>query len=278
VRGIGNLLTSQNSTLTKDGISLSDKRCSTCKRYMQIKEGHEYCFHCDFIQAEDKKLAKEIKQKHDQQKVLSVFKEESLINPRLKECTFTNYVPTSPELSEAKEKCIKFAEDFDKSKPDNLILMGNYGTGKSHMAVSILKRVIARGLKEQGENLWNGIFISTPKLMTKLKATYNKGSNHSEDELLSSLEKVDLLVLDDVGAELKQVEGDPGKEQEANSWAIRKLLEIVDGRIGRSTIYTTNFGVKELMKLYGERNFSRMMEGTKVLRMQGKNYRLRQFE
>ncbi|MGM9923066.1 MAG: ATP-binding protein, partial [Bacillus sp. (in: firmicutes)] len=105
-----------------------------------------------------------------------------------------------------------------------------------------------------------------------LKSTYNKASEQTEEELLSHLERMDLLVLDDVGAEKTK------KEDDEFSWAKSKMFEIIDSRIGKHTIYTTNFEHTELLKMYGERNFSRMMENTHVEKMNGENYRLRDFK
>lgn len=204
-----------------------------------------------------------------------MFNKESLINPRLKQCDFNNYCPPSEQLAKAKKICERYADNFNKNNPVNLILIGNYGTGKSHMAVSILKRVFKKGMDSQ--NGYQCVFISTPKLMTKLKDTYNKQSVHSEAALLDTLEKVDLLILDDIGAELRVMERQEDEEK-ANSWAVSKLLEIIDGRLGKHTVYTTNFEYEMLMRLYGERNFSRMMEGTTPIKMNGENYRLRDFK
>ncbi|PFI93388.1 ATP-binding protein [Priestia megaterium] len=273
MHALDKILTSLNTTLTKGGIEVTNKRCEHCKKRLQIKNGQEFCFHCEFVEAEDKQKAKEYKQNFDQAKVLDIFKEESLINPRLKECTFSNYAPSNEDLTRAKTNCMKYAEEFNPKAPDNLMLLGTYGVGKSHLAISILKRVLIRSINS--EDQWTGIFISMPKLMTKLKSTYNRFSAHSEDELLDTLAKVDLLVLDDVGAELTDVDDGDVK---ANSWALKKMFEIVDGRIGKSTIFTTNFSFEKLMSLYGERNFSRMMENTRTLEMKGDNYRLKQFK
>lgn len=273
MHALDKILTSLNTTLTKGGIEVTKNRCEHCKKLLQIKNGQEFCFHCEFIQSEDKQKAKEYKQNFDQAKVLDIFKEESLINPRLKECTFSNYAPPNEDLTRAKTNCMKYAEEFNPKTPDNLMLLGTYGVGKSHLAISILKRVLIRSINS--EDQWTGIFISMPKLMTKLKSTYNRSSAHTEDELLDTLTKVDLLVLDDVGAELTDVDDGDAK---ANAWALKKMFEIVDGRIGKSTIFTTNFSFEKLMSLYGERNFSRMMENTRTLEMQGDNYRLKQFK
>ena len=215
------------------------------------------------IAEEDKRMAEETIKNHHEI-FMKKFTGDSLMNERLAKCTFENYKPETPELERAKYTTMKYAERFNKDNPVNLMLMGNYGTGKSHLAMSVVKE------------LWKGgkacLFISVPKLFTKLKSTYNKSSKETESELLGYLEKVDLVVLDDVGAEKSK------QEDEEFSWAKSKMFEIVDSRIGKHTIFTTNFSPDELLNIYGERNFSRMMESTHIVNMNGENYRLRAFK
>ena len=230
---------------------------------MQEGNGDPFCFYCQMIAEEDKKLAEETARLHNEM-IMRKFTGDSLMNERLTNCSFDNYMPANPQLEEAKYKLQWYAEHFDKNKPMNLILLGNYGTGKSHLAVSALKHLISEGK--------SGLFISVPKLFTKLKSTYSKNSKDTEAELLEHLEKMDLLVLDDLGAEKSK------EEDDEFSWAKAKMFEIVDSRIGKHTIFTSNFSHKELLVMYGERNFSRMMEGTHVVKMNGENYRLREFK
>ena len=183
------------------------------------------------------------------------------MNERLANCSFDNYIPVSPELDRAKKITMRYAANYKKDNPVNLMLVGSYGTGKSHLSVSVVKALLSRGN--------SCLFISVPKLLTRLKSTYNKSSEQTEEELLSHLEKMDLVVLDDVGAEKTK------KEDDEFSWARTKMFEIIDSRIGKHTIYTTNFSTNELLSMYGERNFSRMMENTHLVEMNGENYRLR---
>ncbi len=220
-------------------------------------------------------LEKETKAAYRLMTLNRMFNTDSLINERLKKCNFDNYEPVSEGLAKAKAICQRYANNFTKSNPKNLMMMGNYGTGKSHLAVSILKRVIERGLEQKDP--WTGVFISTPKLMTKLKATYNKNSKHSENELLEQLGSVDLLILDDVGTDYKRKQSEAA-EEEANHWATLKLFEVIDSRIGKHTVYTTNFSHVQLMDMYGEQKFSRMVEETTLIKVNGENYRLRAFK
>jgi DNA replication protein DnaC len=182
-----------------------------------------------------------------------LFDENSLISPALRTASFENYEPTTFELREAKRIAIEYAERFALDDPHNLLMMGDYGVGKSHLAVSITKRLAERG--------FTSIFVSVPELLTRIRSTYNKDSNHSELELLELIKSVDCLVLDDVGAEY------------GTDWAVTKMFEVVDSRLGRHTIYTTNLGPEELEERVGRRNMSRMKQDTEILLMEGDDYR-----
>lgn len=253
------------SSLTnfQSSISASENRCPNCKGHFIIKDNREFCFYCEVIAKEDKKVSEEVSswiKNREIEELLSTFKEKSLMNSDLEQATLEAYLPQNDSQRNALEYARQYIDTFDKKK--GLILQGSPGLGKSHLAASIVKEIIKRK--------HTGIFISLPRLMTELKATYSKKSELSEVQVLTALQKVDCLVMDDLGVERD------GKD-EASSWAKQKIYEIVDSRIGKSTIYTTNFTGKELLQMYGERDFSRMVQYCKPIKLDGKNYRLKDF-
>ncbi|GLO65010.1 ATP-binding protein [Oceanobacillus kimchii] len=206
---------------------------------------------------DDIKLAEAAKQKHNQlkqSKLMDSFNYYSLTNRSLKEATLENYDPTNNDLIKAKQSVAAYINAFEGEQ--NLLLTGAYGTGKSHLSVSITKKLMERGFE--------CLFLSLPKLLTKIKRTYNT-EGVTEDELLSVIQRVDLLVLDDIGAE------------QQTEWSTSKLFEILDDRSGKATVYTTNLSSDELKERVSERNFSRMMENTNVIVMNGSDYRRRAF-
>lgn len=251
--------------LQKHIILASDNRCPKCNKKYLFKDGKEFCFHCEMIAPEDKKVSAEASEwikNREVDELLTYFKDKSLMNIDLEEATFENYHPRNQLQYEALEKSKGYAKSFDKKK--RLLFQGRPGIGKSHLAASIVKEVIKQKC--------TGIFISVPRLMTELKATYNKNSQLSEIEVLTALQKVDLLVLDDLGIDRE------GINDKASTWAKQKVYEIVDSRVGQATVYTTNFSGKELLTMYGERDFSRMVQNCEVIKMDGENYRLKDFK
>lgn len=210
------------------------------------------------IEEEYKHLALQTIRKYEQQKndkIKRLFEENSLINKDLQKATFDNYTSKNEELQKALKVAKRYVETFDKEEPRNLLLYGNYGTGKSHLSVGIIKELIKKEI--------TSIFISMPKLHTKLKNSYDKKSETREEEIMKALEGIELLVLDDIGSE------------HDTEWANSKLFEILDSRQGKHNIFTTNLNEDELKKHVGDRNYSRLMYNTHLIKMTGKDYRLR---
>lgn len=206
----------------------------------------------------DKAMAKQrIEEAHKKQvseNLLRKFSTYSLINESLESATFEDFQISNDVLDKAKKTAEQYAVDFPNV--GNLLFSGTYGTGKSHLSVSITKELI-----KQGKTC---IFISFPKLITKIKDTFNDDSA-TEDQIIRLMKQVDLLVIDDIGAE------------HCTPWTTSKLFEIIDDRSGRPTVFTTNLNAKSLKDWVGERIFSRMMNNTTAIKMECDDYRRKQF-
>ena len=109
-----------------------------------------------------------------------------------------------------------------------LILRGNCGAGKTHLAAAIAHEQVKRGART--------IFATVPDLLDHLRATYAPHSEVSYDQRFELLSRVFMLVLDDLGAE------------SPTPWAQEKLYQLIDHRYNAKlpTIITTNIDVSEL--------------------------------
>lgn len=116
-------------------------------------------------------------------------------------------------------KCRRYAEKFAQMRRDNrgLLLFGGVGTGKTYTAACIANELLAQGL---------------PIVMTSLVKLIDGGA----DELCSRMAAIDLLILDDLGAE------------RSTDYALEQIYNIVDSRyrVGLPVIYTTNLTLEEL--------------------------------
>jgi DNA replication protein DnaC len=120
--------------------------------------------------------------------------------------------------------------------------VGSVGTGKTTLAM-----LISKAAMEADHTV---AIYSLPRLLAMLRDTYDDGSEHSLSDLIDRLCSVDLLHIDDVGAE------------QTSPWVLEQLYTIVNTRYedGRAVILTTNLDGDELQSQIGERTVSRIYE------------------
>ncbi len=109
-------------------------------------------------------------------------------------------------LKKAFELCFDYAQN-----PEGwLVLTGEYGCGKTHLAASIANRRAATGQPV--------LFIVVPDLLDHLRATFSPTSQVRFDKRFEEVKTASLLVLDDLGTE------------SASPWAQEKLYQIFNHR------------------------------------------------
>ncbi len=269
---------SLNTVISSDKLKVIGTRiCETCGSEVKVISTSfagkdmevSQCLACESKRIEDECNRFFAEQK--KRKAAEIFERYSFISDDLKEATFDNYVPDHESKVEAKKKAMWYASNFEKIANkqydfQSLLFIGGFGLGKSHLAYSI-----AEAVKQQG---YTTIFMDTPSLLRVIRESYDKNSKFTESEILEACFKADLLVLDDIGAEYVKNDG-------SESWATDKLFQVIYSRMGKPTIYTTNYNASELIDKYGQpaggRIVSRMMKGTKVVKFDGEDYRTRGF-
>jgi DNA replication protein DnaC len=127
-------------------------------------------------------------------------------------------------------------------KGQGLWLMGEVGTGKTTLAMLVSKTAL-----EQGRSV---AIYSLPKLLQEIRRTYDERAEHSYSELIDAMTSVDLLHVDDVGAE------------RSNEWVLEQLYSVINTRYEdeKAVVLTTNLEVDELEKQIQQRTVSRLME------------------
>jgi len=168
-----------------------------------------------------------------------------------------------PEKLAIKNAATSYANTFT---PDDkgLLLRGGVGTGKTHIAVGVLKRVLYRG--------HSGLFCNVTDFLQRLKNSYSLGassfgrkSGDAEDErdVMEEMQEVDLLVLDDLGAE------------SPSAWSQDRIYLIVNSRyeMAKPMVVTTNCTDAELHEKIGPRTLSRLWEMCEVLDFPDGDYR-----
>lgn len=127
-----------------------------------------------------------------------------------------------PDEQKKLERSKTIAQDYAKEPKGWLMLMGDYGGGKTHLAAAIAHEVAERGEKV--------LFVTVPDLLDYLRVTFRPDSSVSFDQRFQIVRNVPLLVMDDLGTE------------HASPWAREKLFQILDHRYiaNLATVITTS--------------------------------------
>ena len=138
-----------------------------------------------------------------------------------------------------------FAGDIDRhlDEGDGLWFAGDVGTGKTSLAMLVSKAALDAGRSVA--------IYSVPRLLSEIKDTYESDSGDSYERLFRRLCAVDLLHLDDLGAE------------RSTEWVLEQLYSIVNERWQdrRSIILTSNItDMDKLREQIGFRTVSRLIE------------------
>lgn len=171
------------------------------------------------------------------------------IKQRYLSCSFENFRGGGGITTE----CLEFL-----GKPQDVVLVGGPGNGKTHLAVAIIRELV-KELKINGSK--DCVFITVPDLLLEIRSTFREESS-SEKEIVEKYSSVPYLVLDDIGAE------------KSTEWSITTLYLIIDRRTSEElpTIYTTNLSLEEIDTKLSSRIASRMAYA-KVLKNNMPDYR-----
>ncbi len=151
------------------------------------------------------------------------------IPPHCRDYSLGNFVPRTPTLREAYERSLAYCQRFPRTGGDKglgLLFWGPRGTGKTHLAVSVLAELVAnKGV--------SGSFWDFARLHKEIGRCFDKTTQLAEmrESPLESTLTVDVLLLDDLAS------------QRMPDWARDTLFEIINARFmaQRPTLITTAF-------------------------------------
>ncbi len=115
-----------------------------------------------------------------------------------------------PEERANLKRAFELCRDFAEEPEGWLVLTGDYGCGKTHLAASIANKRAGTGHPV--------LFIVVPDLLDHLRATFSPHSQVRFDKRFEEVKKAPFLVLDDLGTE------------SASPWAQEKLYQLFNYR------------------------------------------------
>lgn len=188
--------------------------------------------------------------------------DEARIPRRYQHCDFSNFRDYNESLTRAAARAVRLTEAFPVVDR-GLFFEGPPGVGKTHLAVAVLRQVVAnRGA--------HALFYDTRDLLRIIRATYDPVSRATETDVLRPVMQCDLLVLDDLGAE------------KTTEWVEETLNLIVNTRYNerRTTVFTSNYEDKPddtdpnaLLCRIGFRMRSRLHEMCEFVDLDGADFR-----
>ncbi len=177
---------------------------------------------------------------------------------RFADATLASYRPTSERAEKVLAACRRYVETWPEryAKGSSLILSGDVGTGKTHLACAVAKAIAAK-------HKARAAYMTVMQAVRRVRSTYSPDARETEQEVFDRISGLDLLVLDEVGVQ-------SGSNHEHTT-----LFEIINRRYENvlPTIVISNLGLKELSEAIGERLVDRLREQGAVLTFTWDSYR-----
>lgn len=172
--------------------------------------------------------------------------------------TIDNFEVSTENQRLAKEAVKSYINDFDRVREEgrSLILCGQPGTGKTHLAIAVAINAINNG--------GSAIYTTVSELIDRVRETWRRDSQESQSQIVGLYAGVDLLIVDEVGVQA-------GTENEQHI-----LFDVINKRYGemRPTIILSNLKPNDIAKYLGQRIWDRLREnGGQAILFTGSSYR-----
>lgn len=178
------------------------------------------------------------------------------IAKRFLRCSFENYKTETEKQKFAKNLMSQFASNFDfhYEEGTQVLLLGNVGTGKTHLSCAV-----ANQIAEQG---YHSVFRSISQVVRSIRDSWGAGNT---EKVMRGYSEIDLLIIDEVGVQA-------GSDNERNI-----IFDIINARYSdmKPTIMISNLDLGEFTAMVGQRVTSRIQQDGIIIPFEWEDYRAR---
>lgn len=260
---MNNIVNNANKAISMDGTHEDEegfKVCNECgeRREMiwevpALGKSSKVAINCKCLREEHEKQRAEEERK-ERIREIEFMRRSGFPDSELCKYTFENDNGTQPKVMEAAKK---YAEDFKDFRKDGtgLLLYGGVGTGKTYIAAAIANALVDKGISAMVTNF--------ARIANKMQESFE-----GRQAYLDSLNRFELLVIDDLAAERK------------TEFMQEIVFNVIDARYrsGKPMIITTNLPIEELSKPQDDsekRTFDRILERCFPIEVKGESNRRR---
>lgn len=183
--------------------------------------------------------------------------EEARIPTRYVNADLHNFDAPTSSLKASHSFAADYVKNYSRDNPKGLYIYGPTGSGKTHLAIGILKGLIEKG--------FDGVFYNVVDLLDTIRATFDPtADNNPKGKLTQELDR-QVILLDDFGV------------QKTSTWVVDRLYALINRRYQdcKTIIITSNIKAKDLLVQVEKRLVSRIVDMCQEIEINADDYRLR---
>ena len=198
--------------------------------------------------ARDEEVAK-LEEKQAQREKLERYKKSGVPERYFKESLDTYKIKNKMQATAAKA-ATNFLHAAKRGEFKSLVMLGNAGTGKTHLSCAILREL-------------GGVYRIAPDIVEEMRRAKSFTAAETEAEIIDYYGRVKLLVIDEIGRGISATD---------EKYVIYQL---VNARYNtrKPTVLISNLGKSDFLQYIGVAAADRLVESAEICELKGESYR-----
>lgn len=176
---------------------------------------------------------------------------KSGVPERYWETTLENYKANNEMQDNSKKAAINYSIEIQRGEFKSFVMIGNAGTGKTHLACGILR--------EYG---W-GLYRTAPDIVEELRRAKSFTAMETEAQIIKHYGQTPLLIIDEIGRGIAATDEK------------YMLYQVLNARYNtrKPTVLISNHKKADFLQYIGVAAADRLVESAELVEMNGESYR-----